>query len=132
MSESGIDFDYKKKSGFYLSIGAEAAMRYAEKFKLKGIILVGACITDLGDEGERASGYYNRPWEWEQIKSNVDFAVQFGSQDDPFIPWTEQKEVAAGLQSKFHEFQNRGHFQNSTFPELIKVVKEKVQQYCNS
>jgi len=35
------------------SSGAAAAMRYAENHKLKGIILVSAYWTDLGDSTER-------------------------------------------------------------------------------
>ncbi|XP_069121712.1 serine hydrolase RBBP9-like [Argopecten irradians] len=108
------------------SSGAEAAMRFAEKYKVKGIILVSACVTDLGDENERESGYYNRPWEWEKIKANTDFIVQFGSTDDPFIPWEEHQQVVNGLQPELHKFSDRGHFMNSAFPELINVVKSKL------
>lgn len=42
------------------SSGAEAAMRFAETHHVKGLVLVSACVTDLGDENERLSGYYNR------------------------------------------------------------------------
>ena len=44
------------------SSGSEAIMRLTEKDKVRGMILVAACHTDLGDENERASEYYNRPW----------------------------------------------------------------------
>lgn len=44
------------------SSGCEAIMRLLEKDKVRGIILVAACHTDMGDENERASEYYNRPW----------------------------------------------------------------------
>lgn len=44
------------------SSGCEAIMRLLEKDKVRGIILVAACHTDLGDENETASEYYNRPW----------------------------------------------------------------------
>lgn len=108
------------------SSGAEAAMRYAEKYAVHGIILVSACVTDLEDETERQSGYYNRSWDWTAIKNNVNVIVQFGSTDDPFIPWSEQEQVAKGLQSDFHKFTDRGHFMNSQFPELLKVVKSLV------
>ena len=42
------------------SSGAEAAMRFAEQHEVKGLVLVSACVTDLGVENERLSGYYNR------------------------------------------------------------------------
>lgn len=35
-------------------------MRFAETYRVKGLVLVSACVTDLGDENERLSGYYNR------------------------------------------------------------------------
>jgi predicted alpha/beta hydrolase family esterase len=44
------------------SSGCEAIMRLLEQDKVRGIILVAACHTDLDNEGERASEYYNRPW----------------------------------------------------------------------
>jgi predicted alpha/beta hydrolase family esterase len=53
------------------SSGAEAAMRLLESQPLLGIVLVSACWTDLGDAGERAAGYYARPWDWDAMKKNV-------------------------------------------------------------
>lgn len=109
------------------SSGAEAAMRFAEKYRVKGIVVVSACVTDLGDENERASGYYNRPWEWQKIKENTDWRIQFGSTDDPFIPWQEQQQVADGLQSELHRFDDKGHFMNTTFPQMMDVIKKKLK-----
>lgn len=90
------------------SSGAEAAMRFAERYKVRGLILVSACVSDLGDENERASGYYSRPWEWETIRSNTDWRVQFGSTDDPFIPWPEHQQVADGLGTELNKYEERG------------------------
>ena len=59
------------------SSGAEAAMRYAEENKVRGIVLVAACHTDLGHASEAISGYYDRPWLWDKIKANTDFITQF-------------------------------------------------------
>jgi len=42
------------------SSGAEAAMRFAESYQVKGLVLVSACVTDLGIESEMIAGYYNR------------------------------------------------------------------------
>ncbi|XP_017719196.1 PREDICTED: LOW QUALITY PROTEIN: putative hydrolase RBBP9 [Rhinopithecus bieti] len=70
--------------------------RYAETHRVYAIVLVSAYTSDLGDENERASGYFTRPWQWEKIKANCPYIVQFGSTDDPFLPWKEQEEVADG------------------------------------
>ncbi|XP_028810869.1 serine hydrolase RBBP9 [Denticeps clupeoides] len=108
------------------SSGAAAAMRYAESHKVLAIVLVGAYTSDLGDENERESGYFSRPWEWERIKGNTRHIVQFGSTDDPFLPWDEQEEVAEGLQGELHKYSDRGHFQNTQFPELINCVTKLI------
>uniref|UniRef100_A0A2K6K1K2 RB binding protein 9, serine hydrolase n=1 Tax=Rhinopithecus bieti TaxID=61621 RepID=A0A2K6K1K2_RHIBE len=96
---------------------------YAETHRVYAIVLVSAYTSDLGDENERASGYFTRPWQWEKIKANCPYIVQFGSTDDPFLPWKEQEEVADRLETKLHKFTDRGHFQNTEFHELITVVK---------
>ncbi|MBN3271737.1 RBBP9 hydrolase, partial [Polyodon spathula] len=108
------------------SSGAAAAMRYAETHKVYGIVLVSAYVSDLEDENERESGYFNRPWQWETIQMNCRQIVQFGSTDDPFLPWSEQQEVADGLGAELHKYTDRGHFQNTHFHELINVVQKIV------
>jgi predicted alpha/beta hydrolase family esterase len=63
-----------------------------------GLVLVSAYTTDQGDALEARSGYFNRPWRWPDIRANAGaFILQFGSTDDPFLPWAEQQEVADGL-----------------------------------
>jgi predicted alpha/beta hydrolase family esterase len=52
------------------SSGATAAMRYAETHKILGSILVSPSYTDLGDDKEKQSGYFDYPWDWKAIKSN--------------------------------------------------------------
>ena len=54
----------------FCSSGAVAALRFAETHKVYAIILVGAYISDLGDETERVSGYFNRPWQWSAIRGD--------------------------------------------------------------
>ena len=83
------------------SSGAEAAMRLLEEIKLRGIVLVSACHTDLGDAGEREAGWYARPWQWEKMKANAgSFGIhQFHSNDDPFIPVSESRHVAKNIGS---------------------------------
>ena len=45
--------------------------------KVDGAFLVSGCVTDLGEESERVSGYYptqpdgsNRPWRWDRMREN--------------------------------------------------------------
>lgn len=111
------------------SSGALCAMRYAESNKILGSVLVGAAHTDLDDELEKQSGYFDRPWEWQKIRQNQDWIIQFASTDDPYIPIEEAKHVQEMLNSEYHEFTDRGHFfkNQTTFPELIEVITQKLE-----
>jgi predicted alpha/beta hydrolase family esterase len=108
------------------SSGAVAAMRYAEHHKIKASVLIGACYTDLDDDIEKASGYYDAPWEWEAIRSNQEWIAQFASVDDPVIPIEEGRYVREKLDTEYYEFPDRQHFGWPTpmpeFPELLEVI----------
>lgn len=108
------------------SSGAVAAMRYAETHQLLGSVLVGASYTDLGDANERASGYYDAPWDWGAIKRNQQFILQFASTDDPYIPITEARHIQKHLGSKLTELAKRGHFEDNNFPELTKALRKQL------
>ena len=79
------------------------------------------------------------------MKENAGKILLFGSTDDPFLPWTEQYEViiiiivivskptrqsfmtskvATNLDAELHKYEDRGHFMDPKFPELIKAVKD--------
>lgn len=115
------------------SSGAVATLRYLETHTLSGAILVGCNYTDLGDEVEKASGYYDAPWHWEQIKANADWIAQFASTDDPYINIAEPRLIHDQLGSEYYELADRGHFMldhnpiNNTFPEIIKVIENKIK-----
>ncbi|EFC44488.1 hypothetical protein NAEGRDRAFT_67664 [Naegleria gruberi] len=86
-------------------------MRYIEKHTLHACVLVSACVTDMGDENERKSGYYNREWNWELMKRNCPIIVQFGSEDDHLVDFeSEQKVVFEKLGSIPYIFQDKNHF----------------------
>jgi hypothetical protein len=108
------------------SSGAVAALRYAESHKVLGSVLVGVCHTDLGDPGERASGYYRAPWRWDDIRRNQQWIGIFQSDDDPHIPVREARFVATHLRGSYFELSGRGHFTaREPFPELVLFVARK-------
>ncbi len=112
------------------SSGAVAALRFAEKHNLKGIILVSVCYTDLEDEKEKASHYFDEPWRWNDIKENVEWIIQFHSLNDPYISVEEAKYVAKKLKTEYHEYSDQGHFSSDVdkteFPELLEALKKKL------
>lgn len=103
-------------------------MRYAETHKLYAAVLVSAYVSDLGDRTEAMSGYFNRPWDWAALKRNCEYIVQFGSSDDPFLPWEEQQTVATETAAEFHQSDDSGHFMFSKFPGLIDTVRTLVKK----
>ena len=114
------------------SSGAVAAMRYAEKHKILGSILVATCHTDLGEKSEKVSRYYDKPWDWKAIKGNQQWIIQFASVDDRFIPIKEARFVHKQLQTKYYEFKHQGHFSSwdkkTDFPQIVNLIKKKLKQ----
>lgn len=100
------------------SSGAVAAMRYAETTPIHASVLVGVCYTDLGMDDEKASGYYDAAWRWEQIRANQRWVSVFAAPDDPWIPIAEARHVADELGADYLELPGRGHFCEPSFPEL--------------
>lgn len=114
------------------SSGAVAAMRFAETSKILGSVLVGACYTDLNDELEKQSGYYNRSWDWETIKANQKWIIQYASVDDPYIPVEEARHIHTQLGTAYYEYKDQGHFGDperpkQSFPEIVQALKEKLR-----
>lgn len=112
------------------SSGAIAATRYAETNKLAGLVLVGTYYTDLGYEDEKASGYFDAPWDWQAVKKNAAWIVVYASTDDPYIPIDEPRLVKDKLDAEYYEFNDKGHFgydrDTPDFVELLGVLKEKL------
>ena len=107
------------------SSGAVAAMRYAETHKLLGSILISPCYTDLGEESEKASGYYDDPWCWKDIKTNQKkIALVFGD-DDPYIPQSEFAYIAVHIGPEKLKIPGGGHFeQRQDMPELLRYIEK--------
>jgi uncharacterized protein len=115
------------------SSGAQAALRYAETHPLKAVVLVSSTYSDLGDEGERLSGYYPQDndttnlYDFESMKANCSKWYQFHSDDDPFIPLFEAEKIRDGLglsseDGSYMMLPQHSHF-FYYFPELLDTIK---------
>ena len=107
------------------SSGAVAAMRYAETHNVFGSILISPSYTDLGDDLEKQSGYFDAPWDWEAIKKNNKHTIALISgDDDPWIPQAEFKFIAQHLDARHISVPSGQHFIDRTeFPELLEYFK---------
>lgn len=109
------------------SSGAACALRLMEEHKTAGCILVSAYDNDLGDKLERGSGYFSRPFDYEKMKANTPFVIQWHSRNDHLVPVECAARVAAGLSSpnnRYIEEQRNGHYQHEQYPAFIDVLKE--------
>lgn len=113
------------------SSGAIAALRYAEENPLHGTILVGAYHSHLNNENEKLSGYFDAPWNWDAIRKNQQWIVQFADTKDPWIPIEEARYLRDQLHTEYYESNKYGHFGGDhykpDFPELLDVLKRKLQ-----
>lgn len=112
------------------SSGAVASLRYMENHKVMGAVIVGVCHTDLGDNKEKASGYYDKKWDWKSIKNNSRWIIQFASTDDPYIPINEARFIHSQLDTEYYEYTNQGHFgadiNKKEFPEIPRLLRNKI------
>lgn len=112
------------------SSGALAAMRYAQTHQILGSALIGAYYTHLGIETEKMSGYFDLPWNWEEIRKNQEWIIQFTSTNDPWIPISEAHVIRDYLQTEYYETPDQGHFggdyYKETFPELLEAIQRKI------
>jgi hypothetical protein len=98
----------------------------AEARRLRGLVLIAAYDDDLGDELERGSGYFSRPFDWARIGANCGFVLQFAGVRDGLVPIEVQRRVAASLGAccDLREMPKRDHFFPPPFPELVTAVEE--------
>jgi leucyl-tRNA synthetase len=114
------------------SRGGVAIMRWLAKapknFKVKKVILVAA---NRGDENEQKNSdfYIDGKYDYEKIKQHCDNFVVFHSKDDEWVPYEAGIENANGLDAKFYQFDNRGHFGKKVvdIPELEPELFAKLK-----
>ena len=99
-------------------------MRLLEhKIPLRGVILVAAAYTDLGDEYERRSEYFNREWKWQDMKEGARDIICFHGTNDPLIPVEEARYIAEAMKGDnfaYHELETCGHF-HEPWPEILSA-----------
>ena len=134
--EIWIPFIKKKLSGDQDSIlighssGAIAVMRFLEENRCRLAILVASYHTDLGDEIERKSGYFDDPWRWDLIRKNAGKIVMFASETDPYISVSEPRLIREKTGAEYHEYRDGGHFgadlNKREFPEIVDIVRKEI------
>lgn len=115
------------------SRGGVAVLRWLEQqpehLKISKVILIstGSGFPPETYKSENSKGFYTpKGYDFDAIKQHCDDFVVIHSQDDPVVPFAAGEENAKGLNARFIQFKNRGHFDansNTTeFPELLNVI----------
>lgn len=85
------------------SSGVQAAMRLAEKRKIKALLIIGGHFSDLEYPEELSYGWFDKKWDWKTIQKNTNNEIyQLSSKNDPFIPFEHS--------CKLHQLLNSVHF----------------------
>ncbi len=106
------------------SSGAVAAMRFAESNKLGGSVLIAPSYTDLDNELERQSGYFDKPWDWEKIKKNQNKIALVYGDNDPYVPQEQFEFISSKLNPRLIKIPNGKHFQEySKLPQLLSYIR---------
>ena len=121
------------------SRGGVAILRWLEKqpedFKIKKVILV---ATNSGDsikrnKTENNKGFFTKEgYDFEKIKKHCDDFVVLHSEDDEWVPFEAGEENSKGLNAKFLQFKNRGHFGSKLPKQEIPELLEEILNSCQS
>lgn len=108
------------------SLGAMFLAKYLHevplKQKVKRLVLVAAVYDNdfTGDNGSFLVG------DARGLEKSADEIHLFHSEDDPLVPFSELAKFHRDLPDAIvHTFENRGHFIEETFPEMLELLKKK-------
>ncbi|GAB4142106.1 MAG: alpha/beta hydrolase [Patescibacteria group bacterium] len=118
--EQKIDFKNQEICIVGHSLGSVVALRLAEKYKFKKLILV-SCW-DWNDLTAEHQNFWTNPINHQKIRNNVSEIVCINSNNDPYIGWAIAQEMAEKrLNAKFVLVENAGHFTKiNTFEKILE------------
>jgi predicted alpha/beta hydrolase family esterase len=93
--------------------------------KIKAVFLVAAPYELRGNgESQRNLSEFKLPVSLDKFKEQGGEIFLYHSKDDPVVPFSEvEKYQAALLNAKTVIFEDRGHFNQEQFPEIIEAIK---------
>lgn len=92
--------------------------------KLQKVILVAAPYDATDDE---SLGDFNLPHDLSRLNNQADQIILIHSRDDVVVPFDHVAKYHAQLpKSQVIEFTNNGHFIQEHFPEIVKIIQEKI------
>jgi len=109
------------------SIGATLILRILERNRARAAYLVSGFFGALDNkEVDKAnSTFFEKPFDWDEIKSNCKKIVMFGSDNDPYVPVKKRDELAEKLGIKPIIVKGAGHFNTKAgYTKFELLLKE--------
>jgi len=112
------------------SLGCTAILRYLEgaERKVAGAVLVAGFVGDMGGEFSVLENFLEKPVEWQRVKMACPKFVAIFSDNDPYVPLSQEKIFREKLGAATLVLHARGHFSSSEgttkLPEALSAVLE--------
>jgi predicted alpha/beta hydrolase family esterase len=109
------------------SLSGALVLRYLEQAKqpIDSFYLVAATLNDLARNDLHETGFFERDFNWEQIRANSMKRFVLASTDDPTVPYWQAEYFAKQLPAELVTFSDKGHFKDETFPELVALLRKE-------
>jgi len=112
------------------SLGCTAILRYLEgaERKVAGAVLVAGFAEKLGDDFKALENFVDAPLDFAAVRRNCGKMVAIFSDNDPYVPLSQEKVFREKLGAKTMVLHARGHFSSSEgtvkLPEALSAVLE--------
>lgn len=110
------------------SLGCIAILRHLEKGNAAGAVLVAGFAEKLGDDFKAIDGFVEKPLDYARVKENCGKMVAIFSDNDPYIPLSQERLFREKLGAKTMVLHARGHFSSSEgttkLPEALSAILE--------
>ena len=109
------------------SIGPSFILRLLEriKVKVKACFLVCGFCSDIGLEEFRPliATFIDKPFDWEKIRKRCRKFFVYNSDNDPYIPLKNGRELADKLGTKLTLVKGAEHFWMDKFPQILEDIR---------
>ena len=112
------------------SLGCTAILHYLEhvKKKVSGAVLVAGFAERLGDEFGAIENFVDAPLDFARVRKNCGRMVAIFSDNDPYVPLSQEKLFREKLDAATVVLHARGHFSSSEgtteLPEALEAILE--------
>ncbi len=111
------------------SLGGAFLLSWLEQNKARAAYFVASVSGQIGHPVDsEISTFTHKIFDWEKIKSNSNICYIFHSDNDPYIPLKQAKELAENLNSELLIIPNGGHLNSSAGYGKFRLLLEQIKK----